>query len=174
VRYAPLAVKRLVAAVFGFPAYAAKPRGRSGCQGGDPWRSNGEGACARALTQERLERRLRRLQAGKPQRPDAGQGSAPELCPPPTVPRPWEAFHSVPIPQHTARQATDTRQPGGAHATTAGMRANSPPIRWVAIRQGAINSPRIRGVAKLAADREGGDPDQGGDRIAANNPFSWW
>ena len=39
----------------------------------------------------------------------------PRACPPPTPPRPWEAFHCGPPPQHRARQATDARQPRSAH-----------------------------------------------------------
>ena len=34
---------------------------------------------------------------GKPQRPEAGQGSGSRACPPARPPRPWEAFHSAPI-----------------------------------------------------------------------------
>src|SRR5262249_51483131 len=94
-RYAPLAVERLGAAVFGFPAYAAQPTRRERVSRGGP--SGAGERAARALTQERAPRTLRRLQAGKPQRPAAGQGSGPELRPPARPPRPWEAFHSIPL-----------------------------------------------------------------------------
>src|SRR5262249_25147185 len=63
-RYAPLAVERLGAAVFGFAAEAAKPTRRERVSRRGPSRA-GERA-ARALTQERAQRTLRRLQAGKP------------------------------------------------------------------------------------------------------------
>src|SRR5215467_1871042 len=78
-RYAPLAVERLGAAVFGFPAYAAKPTRRERVSRRGP--SGAGERTARALTQERAERTLRRLQAGKPQRPAAGQGSGPRAAP---------------------------------------------------------------------------------------------
>src|SRR5262252_2804132 len=57
---------------------------------------------ARALTQERPEHYLASpFKAENPQRPEAGQGSAPELCPPPTPPRPWEAFHGLRAAAHS-------------------------------------------------------------------------
>ena len=62
-RYAPLADTRLVAAVFGFPAYAAKPTQRERVSRRGP--SGAGERAARALTQERAERTLRRLQAGR-------------------------------------------------------------------------------------------------------------
>src|SRR5215831_14674071 len=101
-RYAPLAVERLGAAVFGFPADAAKPTRRERVSRRGPSRA-GE-RTARALTQERAQRTLRRLPAGR-----TAAASR----------RPWEAFHRRSPPQHTARQATDARQPGGAHTTAA-------------------------------------------------------
>src|SRR5262252_4074462 len=61
--YAPLAVERLVAAVFVLPADAAKPtrRERVSRRG-----SSGAGErAARALTQERAPRTVRRLPAGR-------------------------------------------------------------------------------------------------------------
>jgi hypothetical protein len=61
--YAPLAVERLDAAVFGFPAYAAKPTRRERVSRRGP--SGAGERTARALTQERAERTLRRLQAGR-------------------------------------------------------------------------------------------------------------
>jgi hypothetical protein len=61
--YAPLAVKRLVAAVFVLPAYAAKPTRRERVSRRGP--SGAGERAARALTQERAPRTLRRLQAGR-------------------------------------------------------------------------------------------------------------
>ena len=61
--YAPLAVERLGAAVFVLPAYAAKPTRRERVSRRGP---SGAGArAARALTQERAQRTLRRLPAGR-------------------------------------------------------------------------------------------------------------
>src|SRR5262245_5783126 len=78
-RYAPLADTRLVAAVFGFPAYAAQPTRRERVSRRGP--SGAGERVARALTQERAPRTLRRLQAGKPQRPDAGPGNGSRAVP---------------------------------------------------------------------------------------------
>src|SRR6516165_8949119 len=61
--YAPLAVERLDAAVFGFPAYAAKPTRRERVSRRGP--SGAGERTARALTQERAQRTLRRLPAGR-------------------------------------------------------------------------------------------------------------
>ena len=61
--YAPLAVKRLVAAVFVLPTYAAKPTRRERVSRRGP--SGAGERVARALTQERAQRTLRRLQAGR-------------------------------------------------------------------------------------------------------------
>src|SRR5262252_30744 len=98
--YAPLAVERLDAAVCGFPAYAAKPTRRERVSRRGP--SGAGERTARALTQERAERTLRRLQAGKPQRPAAGQGSGPRAAPTRArPPRPWEAFHGPRAAAHS-------------------------------------------------------------------------
>src|SRR5215468_6930686 len=61
--YAPLAVERLVAAVFVLPAYAAKPTRRERVSRRGP--SGAGERAARALTQERAQRTLRRLLAGR-------------------------------------------------------------------------------------------------------------
>src|SRR6516164_814938 len=61
--YAPLADTRLGAAVFGFPAYAAKPTRRERVSRRGP--SGAGERVARALTQERAQRTLRRLPAGR-------------------------------------------------------------------------------------------------------------
>jgi hypothetical protein len=63
VRYAPLAVERLGAAVCVLPAYAAKPTRRERVSRRGP--SGAGERAARALTQERAHRTLRRLQAGR-------------------------------------------------------------------------------------------------------------
>src|SRR6516162_6413623 len=77
--YAPLAVERLDAAVFGFPADAAQPTRRERVSRRGP--SGAGERAARALTQERAQRTLRCLQAGKPQRPAADRGSGPRAAP---------------------------------------------------------------------------------------------
>ena len=72
-RYAALAVKRLGAAVFGFPPYAAKPMRRERVSRRGP--SGAGERAARALTQERPEHYLASpFKAENPQRADAGQG----------------------------------------------------------------------------------------------------
>src|SRR5262249_47331649 len=62
--YAPRAVEGLAAAVLGFPADAAKPTRRERVSRRGP-SAAGERA-ARALTQERAQRTVRRLPAGNP------------------------------------------------------------------------------------------------------------
>src|SRR6516225_9681931 len=62
-RYAPLAVERLGAAVFVLPAYAAQPTRRERVSRRGP--SGAGERAARALTQERAQRTLRRLPAGR-------------------------------------------------------------------------------------------------------------
>ena len=119
--YAPLADTRLGAAVCGFPAYAAQPTRRERVSRGGP--SGAGERAARALTQERAPRTLRRLQAGKPQRSDAGQGSAPERRPPARPPRPWEAFHGVPIRGTQPGQCKTARLTLGAQRRTRGVGA---------------------------------------------------
>src|SRR5215831_20127729 len=94
--YAPLAVERLGAAVFVLPAYAAKPTRRERVSRRGPSEA-GERA-ARALTQERAPRTLRRLPAGRTAAARGRPGEQPPSCAHPRgLPRPWEAFHSVPI-----------------------------------------------------------------------------
>src|SRR5215510_5012924 len=61
--YAPLAVKRLVAAGFVLPADAAQPTRRERVSRRGP--SGAGERAARALTQERAQRTLRRLPAGR-------------------------------------------------------------------------------------------------------------
>jgi hypothetical protein len=101
VRYAPLAVKRLVAAVFVLPATRRSPREGSGCQGGDPWRSHGEGACARALTQERAQRTLRRLPAGRTAAARCRPGERPPSLPAPDASPAMGSLPLRPAPRST-------------------------------------------------------------------------
>ena len=100
----------------------------SGCQGGDPGRSHGEGACARALTQERAQRYIaapssRKNRSGQMQ----ARGAAPEPARPRRLPGHGKPSTAARPPQHRARQATDARQPGGAHTTPAWTRPSSGP-----------------------------------------------
>src|SRR5215831_438923 len=104
-RYAPLAVERLGAAVFGFPAYAAQPTRRERVSRRGP--SGAGERAARALTQERAPRTLRRLQAGKPQRPEAGQGSGPRAAPTREAAPAMGRLPRRPDPRHTARPVRD-------------------------------------------------------------------
>src|SRR5215468_10397193 len=94
--YAPLAVERLVAAVFVLPAYAAKPTRRERVSRRGP--SGAGERAARALTQERAQRTVRRLPAGRTAAASRRPGERPPSCVHPRgLPRPWEAFHGVPI-----------------------------------------------------------------------------
>jgi hypothetical protein len=80
-----------------------------------------------ALTQERPEITLRRLsrtenRSGQRQ----ARGAAPERRPPARPPRPWEAFHGVPVRGHTARRVKDRSTYPGSAATTRGVGARCP------------------------------------------------
>src|SRR5215831_13078058 len=76
--YAPLAVERLGAAVFGFPADAAEPTRRERVS---RWGPSGAGErAARALTQERAPRTLRRLPAGRTAAASRRPGERPPSC----------------------------------------------------------------------------------------------
>jgi hypothetical protein len=76
--YAPLAVERLVAAVFVLPAYAAKPTRRERVSRRGP--SGAGERAARALTQERAQRTLRRLPAGRTAAASGRPGERPPSC----------------------------------------------------------------------------------------------
>src|SRR5215471_5228802 len=123
--YAPLAVARLVAAVFGFPAYAAQPTRRERVSRRGP--SGAGERAARALTQERAPRTLRRLQAGKPQRPDAGQGSGPRAAPTREASPAMGSLPRRPDPRHTARPVKDCSTYPGSAATHEGRGGTLPP-----------------------------------------------
>src|SRR5262249_39667871 len=95
-RYAPLAVERLGAAVLVRPADAAKPTRRERVSRRGPRGAGGR--AARALAQERGERTLRAPPARRnPTARRRPRGAAPELRPPASPPRPWDAFHGVPL-----------------------------------------------------------------------------
>src|SRR4030095_13841036 len=100
--YAPLAVERLVADVFVLRAYAAEPTRRERVSRRGP--SGAGERVARALTQERAQRTLRRLQAGKPQRADGGQGSGSRAAPIREASPAMGSLPQRPDPRHTARQ----------------------------------------------------------------------
>src|SRR5262250_1441028 len=76
--YAPLADTRLVAAVFVLPAYAAQPTRRERVSRRGP--SGAGERVARALTQERAPRTLRRLQAGRTAAASRRPGEQPPSC----------------------------------------------------------------------------------------------
>ena len=103
-RYAPLAVKRLVAAVCVLPAYAAKPTRRERVSRRGP-SCAGERA-ARALTQERAQRTLRRLPAG---RTAAARGRPGE--------RPPRSVHPRRLPGH-GKPSTASRSAAHSPAST--------------------------------------------------------
>src|SRR5215468_7439248 len=76
--YAPLAVERLGAAVFVLLAYAAKPTRRERVSRRGP--SGAGERAARALTQERAQRTLRRLPAGRTAAASRRPGERPPSC----------------------------------------------------------------------------------------------
>src|SRR6516164_7094019 len=106
--YAPLAVERLGAAVFGFPPYAAKPMRRERVSRRGP--SGAGERTARALTQERPEHYLASpFKAENPQRPDAGQGSGPRAASTREASPAMGSLPQRPEPRHTARQSKTHR-----------------------------------------------------------------
>jgi len=106
VRYAPLAVERLVAAVCVLPAYAAKPTRRErvsrlrgahdwsdgGAEGAWPWRRSERSVPCVAFKQE------------EPQRPEAGQGSGLRAAPTGEASLAMGSLPRCPDPRHTAQQ----------------------------------------------------------------------
>src|SRR4029434_3608778 len=104
-RYAPLADTRLVAAVFVLPAYAAKPTRRERVSRRGP-SGTGERA-ARALTQERAQRTLRRLQAGRTAAASRRPGERPPSLPTPDASPAMGSLPRRPDPRHTARPVKD-------------------------------------------------------------------
>src|SRR5215831_10712982 len=112
-RYAPLAVERLGAAVFGFPAYAAKPTRRERVSRRGPSRA-GERA-ARALTQERAQRTLRRLPAGRTAAASQGFGGGE---PPKGAPAHASSARRERARAARAVPATDVHRVAGPHTPT--------------------------------------------------------
>ena len=92
-RYAPLADTRLVAAVFVFRPYAAKPIGASGCQGCAAPSAGRPGLDAGASG----DYREWPSQGGKPQRPEAGQGGGLRAAPTPDASPAMGSLPRVPI-----------------------------------------------------------------------------
>src|SRR5437667_5000522 len=95
--YDPLAVKRRASAVCVLPPTRRSRIDMSGCQGGDPFGTNGERACAQALTQERAEIIVRGPSGGR---------TAEARC------RPWERLGSMAQPG----------EPGAGTRTSLGSR----------------------------------------------------
>src|SRR5215467_5829406 len=123
--YAPLAVERLGAAVFGFPADAAKSTRRERVSRRGP--SGAGERAARALTQERAQRTVRRLPAGRTQRPAAGQGSGFRAAPTPDASPAMGSLPRCPDPRHTARPVKDRSTYPGSAATGEGWGGAEPP-----------------------------------------------
>jgi hypothetical protein len=131
-RYAALAVKRLVDAVFVLPATLRSPMrrerasrvGGSAATGKRPESDRRE----RPLTQERPEHYIaspssRKNSSGQTQ----ARAAAPERARPRRLPGHGKPSTAPRLPQHRARQATDARQPAGAHTTAAATRPSSGP-----------------------------------------------
>ena len=112
-RYAPLAVERLVAAVFVLPAYAAKPTRRERVSRRGP--SGAGERAARALTQERAQRTLRCLPAGR---------TAAARCRPGE--RPLSCVHPRGLPGH-GKPSTAARS--AAHSPAVKDQSNNTPLR---------------------------------------------
>ena len=157
-RYAPLAVERLVAAVFVLLAYAAEPTRRERVSRRGP--SGAGERAARALTQERAPRTVRRLPAENRSDQTQARGAAPERRPPARPPWPWDTFHSGPIrgtqpgqsktKRPTARseaigRAPSTRGMGGERKQWHGQSAAAPvpsfvsPLGGMEVKQGAAS-----------------------------------
>src|SRR5215831_7426248 len=117
-RYAPLAVERLGAAGFVLPAYAAKPTRRERVSRRGP--SGAGERAARALTQERAQRTVRRLPAGRTQRPAAGQGSGPRAASTREASPAMESLPQRPDLRHTARPVQDRSTYSGAERPVRG------------------------------------------------------
>src|SRR5262245_55427412 len=123
--YAPLAVERLVAAVFVRPAYAAKPTRRERVSRRGP--SGAGERAARALTQERAPRTLRRLPAGRTAAASRRPGERPPSCTHPRG-RPGHgkpstavrsAAHSPAVKDHSYNHGAQRLARGGGHAAPA-------------------------------------------------------
>ena len=104
-RYAPLAVERLGAAVCVLPAYAAKPTRRERVSRRGP--SGAGERAARALTQERAQRTLRRLPAGRTAAARGRPGERPPSCVHPRGLPGHGKPSTAPEPRHTARSVKD-------------------------------------------------------------------
>jgi hypothetical protein len=103
VLYAPLAVKRLVAAVCVFRPDAAKPNRSERVSRRGPRRGSGAGLDAGASG----DYRAWPSKDGKPQRPDAGQGSGSRAAPTREVSLAMGSLPQRPDPRHTARRVKD-------------------------------------------------------------------
>src|SRR5215471_18819293 len=168
--YAPLAVERLGAAVFGFPAYAAQPTRRERVSRRGP--SGAGERAARALTQERAQRTLRRLQAGKPQRPAAGQGSGSRAAPTREASPAMGSLPRRPAPRHTARPVQDRSTYPGSAATGEGWGGTLPP-RWPPAHARAASGTRRRRLSP--ATQRAGDRGPPAPRPASHTiHLRWW
>ena len=112
-RYAPLAVERLVAAGCVRPAYAAKPTRRERVSRRGP--SGAGERAARALTQERAQRILRRLQAGRTAAASRRPGERLPSC-----------AHPRGLPGH-GKPSTASRS--AAHSPAVKDQSNNTPLR---------------------------------------------
>src|SRR5215831_13241102 len=112
-RYAPLAVERLGAAVFVLPADAAEPTRRERVSRRGP--SGAGERAARALTQERAQRTVRRLPAGRTAAASRRPGERPPSC-----------VHPRGLPGH-GKPSTASRP--AAHSPAVKDPSNNTPLR---------------------------------------------
>ena len=149
--YAPLAVKRLVAAVCVCRPYAAQPNRSERVSRRGPRRGSGAGLDAGASG----DYRAWPFKDGKPQRPEAGQGSGSRATPAREASPAMGSLPQRPDPRHTARPVKD--------------QSNHNPFRLAGVRGRPAPrvdaSPRQLHQAHACAFRSGSDP---------RNPLMRW
>ena len=143
-RYAPLAVERLVAAVCVCRPYAAKPIGASGCQGCAAPSAARPGLDAGASE----DYRAWPSQDGKPQRPEAGQGSGSRAAPTREASAAMGSLPQRPDPRHTARPVQDRSASSGAERPMRGCGDTLSPRGPPAYARGASGT-RVRRLSPV-------------------------
>jgi hypothetical protein len=156
--YAPLAVERLGAAVCVLPAYAAKPTRRERGSRRGPSGAGERGA--RALTQERAQRTLRRLPAGRTAAASRRPGEQPPSLPTPDASPAMGSLPQRPDPRHTARPVKDRSTYPGSAATHEGRGGTLPP-------HGPPATASASSGARSTCDRGSRAPKPGGPDLDA-------
>jgi len=156
VLYAPLAVEGLVAAVCVCRPDAAKPNRSERVSRRGPHRG-----AERALTQERAQRTLRRLPAGRTAAASRRPGERPPSLPAPDAFPAMGSLPQRPDPRHTAQPVKDRSTYPGSAATHEGRGGTLPPHGppATASASSGTRSPCDRG--SLAPKPGGPDLDAG-------------